>query len=212
MRMPLALALFLGAIAPSVSSAQPVPGSYGPGRNMGPPALLRNKSVHKELKATPEQARKLEDLADAVLKDAHDRALKDRDLPPERRQTALDRQRVYHEFLRKSLDDILKPEQARRFYQIFVQQGGASAFQLPHVEQALKLTKHQETQLQVIRLERNDLLRDAGPDVENDPKRFSAAVLAVNAQMLAKSLAILNDEQKATWNDLYGEPFLVVIE
>jgi hypothetical protein len=83
---------------------------------------------------------------------------------------------------------------------------------LPHVERALKLSEHHKAQLQVFGPEMNDLLREANPMVRNDPQGYSATVLAANAQMLAKSLAILNDEQRASWNDLYGEPFLIVVE
>jgi hypothetical protein len=80
------LPLILGAVAlmAGVVRAQ-APGSYGPGRMMGGWAILRIKSVQAELKATPEQARKLDALFQDMLTKGQKEDARLRDAPPGQR-------------------------------------------------------------------------------------------------------------------------------
>ncbi len=213
MRMLHGLAFAFVAFALSVSDAQQT-GTYVPGRGLSPIALLRIKSVHNELKATPEQARKLDDLSHAMVKTYREGGIQTRGLTPEEiRAKALELGRAREEALRKDLTDILKPEQVRRFEQIAVQQLGIFAFQFDHrVREALKLTEPQKAGLQAIDQEMKEALNAATLAYSKDRQGGAAGLLAVRTQILVKYLALLTDEQKVTWNDLNGEPFVIVVE
>ena len=208
------LALTLGMVASTAGPgrAQP-PGDYGPGRGMGGIVVLRNKSVQQELKANPEQARKLDALFDTLLKEGQQTSMRLREISPggDRRAKFLEYQRAQQEGLRKGLAEALKPEQVKRFDQIDVQQAGILAFELPRVREALKLTDDQKAKVQDINREMMVSSRDAGGDFQKDPRAAAGKVIAARAQALVKCLAVLTDEQKATWNDLAGEPFVIKV-
>ena len=91
--------------------------------------------------------------------------------PGERPAKIVEMQRTRRESLRKGVVEVLKPEQAARFYQLLVQQqGGVLAFELPHVQEALKLTEHQKAHIQAINLAESELQRDSMHDIQKDPQ------------------------------------------
>jgi Spy/CpxP family protein refolding chaperone len=209
-------ALVLGAIALLAGPARAQPaGTYGPGRGMGGFVMLRNKSVQQELKATPEQARKLDALFDDLLAKGQKDAAQLNGLPQkDRRPKFLELQRARREDLHKGLDGILKPEQIKRFDQIDVQQAGVDAFEMPRVEEALKLTDEQKVRFRLIGQNMRDSLLGAIGDfkeVKKDPQAAMGKAIEAQARALAECLAALTEGQKATWDDLTGEPFVIVV-
>jgi hypothetical protein len=215
MRTAFSVAVTLGILMLGIGSAQELaPGSYGPGHGLGGPVvLLRTKSVQKELKATPEQARKLDELSEDMKWKGLAASKKLQEVPPEnRRAKALEQARTRQEALPNELAKILEPGQTKRFMQIYIQQLSVLAFELPHVQQALKLTDDQKAQFELINRELRDSLRTPPGDLPKEPRDPTGKSLAARAQALAKCIAALTDEQKMTWNDLYGEPFVIVVE
>ena len=224
MRILHGLALTVGAFALVIGPARAQqPGEYGPGRMLGSTVLIRIRSVHRELKATPEQVRKLDALFADFQKQGQAATAQLRDTPkdtPEKERNAKLREmeRAAREAFRKGLAEALNPEQLKRFEQIVVQQGGVAAFQMPRVVEALKLTDAQKAQVQGINEEMMDSIRSLSlaalrsGDIGKDTRELVRQISPVRAQALAKCLAILTDEQKATWNDLNGEPFTIVVE
>jgi hypothetical protein len=131
----------------------------------------------------------------------------------------MEQQRAQREDLHKSLDGILKPEQVKRFDQIDVQQAGVQAFEMRRVQEKLKLTDGQKAEMQRINREMMGSLADLlsrgaarSGDIRKDTEELVRQVFPVRAQALVKCIAVLTDEQKATWNDLNGEPFVIVVE
>jgi hypothetical protein len=209
-KLALAFAVVVSVAAPA--RAQP-PGSFGPGRMTGGWTMLRNKSVQHEIRATPEQARRLDALFKEMQAKGRDEATKAREVAPEDRGARfLEFQRGQQGLLRKGLADILKPEQVKRFDQIDVQQAGVGAFAMPRVARALRLTDDQKGQLQKINQEMFSGMRGAGGDFQKDTRPPADKVAEARAWGLAKSIAVLTDDQKATWRDLTGEPFDLKVE
>jgi hypothetical protein len=176
--------------------------------------MLRNKSVQQELKATPEQAGKL----DALFRDMLARFRKDfaqlNDMPQkDRRPKYLELQQALRDDLSKKLAETLELEQIRRFEQIDVQQAGLDAFYITRVQGALKLTDEQKVRFRLIdQTMRDSLLGEIGNVVKKDPKAALGKVIEANARALAECLGALTEKQKATWKDLTGEPFVIVVE
>ena len=127
----------------------------------------------------------------------------------------LELQRAQREDLHKSLDGILKPEQIKRFDQIDVQQAGVDAFEMTRVREALKLTDEQKARFRLIGQNMRDALLGAIGDfneVKKDPQAAIGKAIEAHARALAECLAAMTDDQKATWKDLTGEPFVIVVE
>ncbi len=204
----------LVAFSLSVCSAQsPPPGDYGPGQKMSVILMLRTRSLQQELKATPEQARKLVDFSDAMMRRGRELSVQLRDMPAANSRAKVEElQRARLDELRKGLVEILKPEQIKRLEQIGLQQSGVFAFEMPHVLEALKLTDPQKGQIRAILLEMKATLRDVFVELQKDREAAAARRLEVETQTLAKCTALLTDEQKATWQDLTGEPFVIKVE
>jgi hypothetical protein len=218
------LALAVGVVA---ATGGPVraqqPGEYGPGRMLGSMVLIRIGSVHRELKATPEQVRKLDALFADFQKRGQAATAQLRDTPKdtpkkERNAKLLEMQQAAQESFYKGLAEALNPEQLKRLEQIEVQQGGVAAFQMPRVVQALKLTDDQKAQVRGINLEMRDSITSLSRtvvrsgDIRKDTENLVRQVFPLRAQALVKCIALLTDEQKTSWNDLNGEPFTVVVE
>ncbi len=145
--------------------------------------MLRNKSIQGELKAVPEQARKLDALYQDLLTKGQKEVAQIRNLPPDQRGPKIQAmQRAQQDDLHKGLAEILKPEQVKRFEQIDVQQAGIAAFEIPRVREALRLTAGQKAQFQAIDREWRASLRAAGGDFQKDPKAAVAKSLAVRVE------------------------------
>jgi len=191
-------------------------GGFGGGFGGGGGAmLLSNKGVQEELKASDEQAKKLDALAEETRTKNRDQFEKLRDLPQdERREKMVELNRESQADLHASLTKILKPEQVKRYHQIQTQQAGVMAFSTPRVQEALKLTDDQKSKIREI-AESNrgggfaGLNKDSSADERAEARKKMAATRKEN---LAKVEAILTADQKAAWKDLVGSPYEVKFE
>src|SRR5438045_2753386 len=92
------------------------------------------------------------------------------DVPKEdRREKAQPLMQKVNEDLRKSLADILKPDQLRRFNQIEIQSSGPGAFaNNTRVVEALKLTDDQKDKIRSINEDLGASMRDLFQDFQSD--------------------------------------------
>jgi hypothetical protein len=199
----------LGLLVVTLGMASIVaPSAFGQG-------LLTNKSVQKEMKVNDEQLKKIDALTRVLSKQRTIEVSKLQRMPvtpQERRAKLRDLTWEIHDAEVKIMSDFLKPEQVKRFEQITVQHAGLFAFSTPPVQRRLKLTEQQLTKLAIIRDEasqrdgsRTELLEKSVKDPEAKKKAAE-----VEKQTMEKIVALMSDEQKATWKDLTGEPFEVI--
>jgi hypothetical protein len=199
----------LGLLVVTLGMASIVaPSAFGQG-------LLTNKSVQKEMKVNDEQLKKIDALTRVLSKQRTIEVSKLQRMPvtpQERRAKLRDLTWEIHDAEVKIMSDFLKPEQVKRFEQITVQHAGLFAFSIPPVQRRLKLTEQQLTKVTIIRDEasqrdgsRTELLEKSVKDPEAKKKAAE-----VEKQTMEKIVALMSDEQKATWKDLTGEPFEVI--
>jgi hypothetical protein len=177
-------------------------------------SLLTNRSIHDELKLTPEQSRKLDALDERWRAESRERTRKLLGLPvEERRKKAQEGARERMDDLHRKMGEILSPAHAKRYDQILVQNAGFAAFTfIPSVRERLKFTEGQEARLREIQ---EDLNRQAGPrsalmeKYREDPEGMRKKSDEATAAAIAKVIALMTDEQKKTWADLTGPPFKI---
>ena len=173
--------------------------AQGPTMQMNAVTLLNQKSVQKELKLTDEQVKKADDAFKKQMKGRQEA----RDLEAEERTKRIEE---LHKESEKLAADILKPEQATRFRQIFLQQLGVQAFHRPEVAKELQITEEQKQQVEDLQKEaRKQLagLRQPG----GDRAKIYKTVSDLNRSTTEKATALLTPEQKAKWKKLTGELF-----
>jgi Spy/CpxP family protein refolding chaperone len=186
-------------------------GGFGGG---GGALLLANKSVQQELKADEAQAGKLNALAQDQMEKQREQFQKLQDLSPEeRREKIQELNRTAGATLRKELEEILKPEQVKRFQQIqFQQMGVLGAATMPRVQETLNLTDEQRTKLRTIQEEQQESARQIRESTGGDFAAAMTKMADLRKKTNEKALAVLTDSQKAAWKDLTGEPFEVRFE
>lgn len=206
------LALGVAALAAAPAQAQQGRGfgRFGGGGGGFGTMLLSNKGVQKELKATDEQAEKLNALGEQLRSKQREAFQKLQELSDdERREKGRELFRTAEADLRKGLADVLKPEQVKRFEQIQLQASGPGAFASPRVEEALKLTDDQKGKIRTVNDELGQSIRDA---FEADRENAFTKIAELRKGATEKAVAVLNDDQKKTWKELTGEPFEVKFE
>jgi hypothetical protein len=199
-------ALTLGALAliagPALAQR---PGGFGGGMGGGA-MLLTNKSVQEELKADSAQVEKLNALA-AETRDKMQQkmqSLSQEERGGEKGQAA--RREVTDE-MRKSLANILKADQVKRFDQVELQVRGAQAFGDAKVQEKLKLTQDQKDKVKSINDDAGAQRRELFQGFQNDREGTLKKMNDLNKATLSKVTAVLNDEQKSSWKELIGSPF-----
>ena len=121
--------------------------------------------------------------------------------------------REMNESTLKAVGEFLKPEQITRLKQISYQQRGAQAFTDPEVAKKLNLTDAQKTEIQTIRQESMQEMREHLPGrLRTTARRAMKKMAELRKETLAKVDAKLNDEQQKTWKELLGAPFEVKYE
>jgi len=184
-------------------------GRFGGGG--GGAALLSNKSVQKELKATDEQAEKLNAFARETMEKQRGEFQKFADLSQEeRREKMRETARTRAVELHQGMSKILKPEQVKRFEEIQLQQSGVAAFMMPRVEERLKLADDQKSKLREISEEAMRGAFQGGG--QGDPEEARKKRAETRKQSTEKALAVLTADQKKTWKEMTGEPFEVIFE
>ncbi len=209
----LGLALGLVALLTGPAMAQGRGRFGGGGGGGGGAMLLSNKGVQQELKVSDEQAAKLDTFAQEMRDKQREEFQKLADLSDEqRREKMQELMRVQMTDLRKGLDNILKPDQVKRFDQIQVQAMGINAFMLPRVQEALTLTDDQRSKIREITEEHNQAMRDVFQGAQTDREAAMQKLTALRKQGTEKAIAVLTDSQKKSWADLIGAPFEVRFE
>jgi hypothetical protein len=203
-------------------------GGFGGG---GVTFLINNKSVQEELKLSEEDAKKAKDAADEVAKKhADDNKGLDRMKEEDRAKMAENRQIVAKEEL-KAVNDVLKPDQAKRLKEIMLQQSfrttGPAALLGADLQASLKLADDQKEKIKSIAddftKERQQVMQEAGLSgrrgaggggggggARPDPAKRDEAMKKVeglNKESTTKALALLNADQKKTLDDLKGAAF-----
>jgi len=188
-------------------------GGFGGGGFGGGSALLTNKGVQQELKASDDQVSKLEALAQDMTEKQREQFSKLQDVPQdERREKMMALAQTANAEMNKSLAEILKPAQMKRFQQVQLQQAGLGAFAMPRVQEALKLTDDQKSKIRTINESQGESMREAFQGGQDDRAAMARKVAELRKQGTDKVLAVLTDEQKATWKELTGEPLEVRFE
>ena len=160
--------------------------------------LLRQQSVQRELKLTPDEVEKVhKHCAQQWEKAQKVSALAE----AERDKQFTELTRENHRFVEQTLTK----EQARRLDQISLQVAGLLCVTRPEIAAKLKLTDEQKKKAhemqKVARLEAEELIHST----KKEQKREKLRELRVTSQKRIADL--LTDEQERTWKDLTGEHF-----
>ncbi len=183
------------------------------GFGAGPGMLLSNKGVQEELKASDEQVKKLDTLAEETRSKNRENMAKLKDATKEERREKM--QALGAETnaeINKSLADILKPEQVKRFHQIQLQASGMNAFSTPRVQKALKLTDDQKTKIREITEDTQRETREAFTSAGDDRQAAMTKITELRKDAMTKVNALLTDDQKSSWKELTGDPYEVKFE
>jgi Spy/CpxP family protein refolding chaperone len=167
--------------------------------------LLRQKSVQKELKLTPDVIRKIMDFTDKQ----HDAVLNAIKLGKEERKEKINAMEKENQ---QFLKDALMPGQSKRLVQITLQVTGLHQLSRLEVAKVLKLTNDQKEKFAALRKETRKklakLLYEASP--EERKEQFAKLRMENRNQVRA----LLTDAQRAMVDELVGKPFTgdIIIE
>ena len=209
MVLGVAVLLAVPALAQQRQQGQQGPGAGGFGGGLA--GLIENAGVQQELKLDTEQVEKAKAAVDKVReKHSADRAkLQDLSQEERREQSRAINQAVSEETM-KALENVLRPEQIKRFKQIELQRRGAAAFTEPEVQKALKLTGEQKAKIKTIAAdaaqERRELFQGGANRGGQEAQQKMAAVRKATMERVS---AVLTDDQKQTCKELLGQPFEV---
>ena len=208
--LKLAAAFGLAAcLSTSTANAQG-PGGRGMGGGLG---LLSNKSVQKELKLTDDQIEKAKTAATEQREKMMEKFQELRDLEPAEQQvkrTALMKEMAADS--KKVTDALLKPEQAKRFVQISLQTQGVGAFMDEATQAKLKMTDEQKNKLKDIGDESGKQMMELREMFQSDRDGAMKKGAEIRKATTEKATAVLTADQKATWKEMTGEPFTLVLE
>jgi hypothetical protein len=160
--------------------------------------MLRQKSVQKELNASPELVKKVGEFTHKQH-EAFQQALKQG--AEERRQKLMDLAKENKQFL----DDNLSADQRKRLFQITLQVTGLHELNRPEVAKDLNLTEEQQQKFKDLQQEHRkqlvEIIHPKGRETRNEK------LAKLREDTREKITAILTDEQKAKVRELVGEPF-----
>lgn len=165
--------------------------------------LLRQKSVQKELKLTPDEIKKIVEFTHTQ----HEAAVKALQLTEDERK---DKFAAMEKENKKFLADNLKPAQKKRLDQITMQLTGLTQLTRKEIIQELKLTKEQVAKVKKLQKEARKTLA----------KLFDAKDAADRNEKLAKLreetrnniMDLLTEEQRVIARRMVGEPFTGELE
>ena len=181
--------------------------------------LLMAPEVQTELKITDEQKTKMATIRDEVQQEVQTQLIAGfdfqtlRDMSQEERDKKLGEIRNRVEGLIAKIDGkiekLLDVDQMKRLKQLRLQFEAAAAFSQPEVVAKLKLTEDQKTQIKKIQDDSLGQLR-SGLN-RNASQEARQAALTKLQESRAKSLkdimALLDDDQLLSWNELTGKEF-----
>ncbi len=167
--------------------------------------------MKSELKLTDEQVSNVQNEGEKIrakYKDEMDKARADMD-----REKMGELRKAQDEDMDKAVAGILKPDQTKRLKQIEIQAAGLGAFLMDDVQNALKLTDAQKSE---IKDASEGLQKDVRETMQGafqggfDRDKMTEAmkkVQTMQSDAVDKVLKDLTDDQKKTWKDLTGEKF-----
>ncbi len=166
--------------------------------------LLENEAVQKDLRLSPNQKDKIWDMA-AQLKDQRRQAL-----TISLKLSANERSDKFKELAAsqdKYLTVILKPDQIKRLKQIALQQHGVHAFAETEIATALGLSPDQKIQIRPLLVEASLRQKEINTQVMN-PQEAEHKARKITTDTEATILALLTPDQKTTWKEIAGAPFM----
>lgn len=202
----LALAAVVLVASPAWAQAEKKGRGFGGGGMGGGGMILRAENVQKDLKLSDEQIGKIQSTLSSIQEKHRDDYAGFRDLPREEqiaKMASLNKE--VNEEIKKDLS--FTPEQSKRFDQISLQARGVQAFLDPSVQEKLKLTADQKSQIREIAQSggggRGGFNKNAS--AEEKAEAFKKAQTA-REENQKKVMALLSDDQKKEWKELTGEP------
>ncbi|HSQ57018.1 MAG TPA: Spy/CpxP family protein refolding chaperone, partial [Gemmata sp.] len=199
-------------------------GGFGGGVN----TLVTQKAVQEDIKATPDQIKKIDEWKVSFQEKANEirqemfKDVEKEDFPKKFQEVSV----AIDDAAYKELGDVLKKDQIARLKQIRTQQMGLNAFANKDVASALKLTDAQKASVQGItgdfNKESREIMTEAGfggfggkgggkgGKGNFDIEKFQEAqkkVQKAQKEYMTKMMDVLDDSQKKTWKELTGETF-----
>jgi hypothetical protein len=213
MRLIAKVVLGMG-LAALISPAAMAQGGRGFGGGMGGgAALLANKSVAAELKLEPEQVEKATKFAEEQRAKMGELRSQFEGLSREEVQAKMQElQKKNGEVSAAFVKETLKPEQAKRFNQISLQQRGLQAFADAKVAKELKITDEQKTKLADITKELGAKRQEVMQDNQGDFAAIREKMVPITKEFTEKAHGVLTAEQKASYKELLGAPFEIKFE
>jgi hypothetical protein len=171
------------------------------------PGLLRIPEVQKELMLSPEDIERTGRLAQNASEKYRLSMEEVRGVEDSRRN---DKQKECEKALNKeiadSLADLLTPKQLTRFRQIELRWRGPAALEDDEVHQRLKLSDEQRRTVARLAEDARRALSNA-PGTAQPASTSAGGRMQIQQRYMDQVIDVLNDEQKAAWKILTGEPF-----
>lgn len=168
---------------------------------------LNDSQIREELKLTESQVKKIEELIAEARQASLDIRGPDGKIDRQKLHDSLDLSKRHA----KTAAKLLTKSQLIRAEQIFLQKlGPALAFRNSQVAAALKLTKEQKENVDLIRKEHSQELRGLAAGGKGRVPRDSQKVAELRKSRDEKLMNVLTPAQKAKWKQLIGEPFQFV--
>jgi len=160
--------------------------------------LLRQQSIQKELKLTADEIEKIHKYAAQQW----DQAQKVHELTGDARDKKfMEMSKENERFIEKTLTK----DQLKRLHEITLQNAGILCLGRPHVASKLKLTEDQKKKVVQLQKESRKDAEELVHATKKEEKRQKLRELQEDSR--TKLMAVLTDEQKATWKEMTGQPF-----
>jgi DNA-binding MarR family transcriptional regulator len=186
-------------------------GGFGGGMGAGLVQLAQNEAVAKAIEVLDDQKEKIGKLAESLRNQPREGGRPDfQNMSDEERQKAFADMRARMEKQTEEgnakLAEILVEPQMKRLREISLQLRGTGALSDPKIAAALQLTDEQKKKLEDVGRENMEAMRGAFQP-GGDPAGMREKMQEMRKQADAKTLAVLNDEQKKKFEEMKGEPF-----
>jgi hypothetical protein len=202
----------LGLVA---ALSAPALAQQGRGRGMGFGGgglgmLLTNASVQQELKLDAAQIDKAKAVADKVREKIQSATsgLEGQALFAKMREIS----KEINEDVHKSVSEFMSKDQTKRLHQIHHQVQREQAFTDEHVQNKLKLTDAQKSEIDGIISESRGKMQSIREESQGNFEVMRTKMTELRKETVSKIEAKLTDEQKATYKEMLGAPFVIKFE
>jgi len=180
-------------------------GEFGGGLGM----LLKNASVQQELKLDATQTEKAKEVAEKAREKFQAKRESLEGLHGEERFKKMQElNKEVNAGVDKEIKEFLTTEQIHRLHQLQHQLQGAHAFTDEHVQDKLKLSDDQKTEIrEIVHASSAEAHKIWEEDAQHDREGMMAKMAEHRKETLAKVESKLTDEQKAAWKEMLGDPF-----